>query len=116
VHHRLFALRHDDGAKLRDEAVLRAALSDLGVDADAVFDEIGAGKPLLQVKAEHTDAVQQANVWGVPTFIVGDQAAFVRLMHRPDGDGAEARRTIDRVLDLLAWPDLNEFKHTSIPR
>jgi hypothetical protein len=116
VHHRLFTIRHDEGAKLRDEAVLRAALADLGVDADAVFDEIATGKPLLQVKAEHDDAVERAKVWGVPTFIVGDQAAFVRVMHRPDGDGAEARRTIDRVLDLLAWPDLNEFKHTSIPR
>jgi hypothetical protein len=116
VHQRLFAIRHDEGGKLRDEAVLRAALADLGVDADAVFDEIATGKPLLKVKAEHTDAVQRANVWGVPTFIVGDQTAFVRLMHRPGGDGAEARRTIDRVLDLMAWPDLNEFKHTSIPR
>jgi hypothetical protein len=23
---------------------------------------------------------------------------------------------IDRVLDLLEWPELNEFKHTSVPR
>jgi hypothetical protein len=55
-------------------------------------------------------------VWGVPTFIVGEQAAFVRLMDRPKDDGAYARRTIDRVVDLLDWPNLNEFKHTSIPR
>ncbi len=55
------------------------------------------------------------DVWGVPTFIVGDQAAFVRFMHRPDGDGEVARRTIERAVDLLGWPDLNEFKHTSIP-
>ena len=27
-----------------------------------------------------------------------------------------ARGTIERVVDLLGWPDLNEFKHTSIPR
>jgi hypothetical protein len=23
---------------------------------------------------------------------------------------------VDRVLDLLEWPDLNEFKHTSVAR
>ena len=56
-------------------------------------------------------------MWGVPTFIVGDQATFVRLMHAPEGDGELARRTVERVVDLVAgWPDLNEFKHTSIPR
>jgi hypothetical protein len=38
-------------------------------------------------------------------------------MTRPAGDGDLARTTIDRVLDLLnGHPDLNEFKHTRIPR
>jgi hypothetical protein len=38
-------------------------------------------------------------------------------MTRPEGDGALARRTIERVVDLTAgMPELNEFKHTSIPR
>ena len=41
---------------------------------------------------------------------------FVRLMNRPEGDGALATTTVERVLDLLTWPELNEFKHTSIPR
>jgi len=56
------------------------------------------------------------HVWGVPTFIIGDRAVFVRLMHRPDGDAALATATIERVLGLLDWPDLNEFKHTTVPR
>ena len=57
------------------------------------------------------------DVWGVPTFVVGDQATFVRLMHAPDGDTDLARRTVERLVDLVSgWPDLNEFKHTSIPR
>ena len=55
-------------------------------------------------------------MWGVPTFMVGDQAAFVRLME-PPRDAADARRTVERVVDLLAgWPELNEFKHTSLDR
>ena len=53
------------------------------------------------------------DVFGVPTFMVGDRAVFVRLMSRPQGDAALARRTIDGVLDLFVdQPDLNEFKHT----
>jgi hypothetical protein len=55
-------------------------------------------------------------VWGVPTFIVDDAAVFVRLLELPNGDAEVATTTIERVLDQVAWPTLNEFKHTSIPR
>jgi hypothetical protein len=56
-------------------------------------------------------------VFGVPTFLTEDNAVFVRLMNRPAGDGALATATIERLLDLTAgWPELNEFKHTSILR
>ena len=54
-------------------------------------------------------------MWGVPTFVLGDRAVFVRLMSSPTSD-AEGRASVERILDLLAWTDLNEFKHTSIPR
>lgn len=116
VHRELFAIRHDRGQSLRDEALLREVLVVNGIDPDAVCDEIATGKPLATVKAEHTEAVKSNEVWGVPTFIVGDQTAFVRLMNRPADDTALGRATVERVLGLLAWPELNEFKHTSIPR
>ena len=81
-----------------------------------MFDEIATGRPLQRVKEEHTAAAEQAQVWGVPTFVQDGQAVFVRLMNRPEGDGALATTTVERVLDLLPWPELNEYKHTSIPR
>jgi hypothetical protein len=31
-------------------------------------------------------------------------------------DDADGHATVDRLLDLMAWTDLNEFKATSIPR
>lgn len=32
-------------------------------------------------------------------------------------DPAASIRTVERIVDLLTgWPELNEFKHTSIPR
>jgi len=117
VHQALFALRHDQGGQLRDESAVRATLVAQGVDADAVLNEIATGNPILTVQGEHEAAAQGRKVWGVPTFIVGEQAAFVRLMDRPRGDAERAVASVDRVLDLLdGWPDLNEFKHTSIPR
>jgi len=42
---------------------------------------------------------------------------FFRIMSRPQGDAALARRTVDGVLELFeAMPDLNEFKHTTLAR
>jgi hypothetical protein len=117
VHEALFALRHDEGRHLEDEAEVRRVLGEQGVDADAVLAEIATGAPLETVRHEHTAAADDNDVWGVPTFVSGDRAVFVRLMERPQGDGELARRTIDRVVDLLdGFPELNEFKHTSLKR
>jgi len=67
----------------------------------------------------NTAAVEEHQVFGVPTFISGSggRAVFVRLMRRPEGDAAYARSTVERVVGMLdEWPELNEFKHTSIAR
>ncbi|HEX5366744.1 MAG TPA: DsbA family protein [Acidimicrobiales bacterium] len=117
VHEALFALRHDRGRHLEDEGEVRATLSGQGIDADAVLDEVASGRPLATVRQEHTTAVEEHDVWGVPTFVHGDAAVFVRLMERPQGDGELAKRTVDRVLDLVTgFPALNELKHTSLKR
>lgn len=117
THLALFALRHDEGKHLADETEVRRVLTEAGVDADAVVAEIATGKPLLQVRDEHEASVKEHEVWGVPTFVLGDAAVFVRVMTRPAGDADYGRRTVQRVLDLLVEsPELNEFKHTSLSR
>jgi hypothetical protein len=117
VHEALFALRHDEGRHLEDPDEVRRVLDAQGVDADAVFAEIESGAALDQVRIEHTTTADELDAWGVPTFMQGDRAVFVRLMERPKGHGELAQRTIDRVLDLLGdFPQLNEFKHTSLKR
>jgi len=116
VHTALFALRHDDGGDLRDVAALASVLEGEGVDPRRVFDEIAGGWPLDEFRKAHEAAVADHAVFGVPTFIVGTEAAFVRVMTRPRGDATLATATIERVLDLLEHHvDLNEFKRTSIP-
>lgn len=117
AHVALFAARHDRAADLRDPSVVRDALSGAGVDPDAVFAELEAGWPYDTVRTEHERWVSDHQAFGVPTFVVGEHAAFVRVMTRPGGDAKLAERTITRILDLLVdAPELNEFKHTSIPR
>jgi len=116
VHEALFALRHDHGRHLRDADAVREVLTEQGIDADMVFEEIDSGRAIEIVRDEHENAVRRYSVWGVPTFVADGRAAFVRLMHRPRGDVAEATRSIERTLDLLGWDQLNELKHTTIPR
>ena len=117
AHHALFAARHEHGLDLRDPGVVRKALAGAGVDADAVMVEVGRGAPLETFRKEHERAVADHRVFGVPTVIVGGHAAFVRVMAGPDGDADLAVRTVERALDLVTgWPDLNELKHTTIPR
>ncbi|HLI52926.1 MAG TPA: hypothetical protein VKU88_01240 [Acidimicrobiales bacterium] len=116
VHRALFAARHDRALDLRDRSVVGGVLDAAGVDGAGVLGDVDSGKPLEVLAAEHVDAVDKHDLFGVPTFIAGAKAAFVRLMNRP-GDGAAAVATVDRVLDMLeGWPDLNEFKHTRAGR
>jgi hypothetical protein len=117
VHLALFAARHDEALDLRERDVLAKVLDAAGVDADTALAEVDAGWPLEVLRAEHTEAVERYDVFGVPTFVAGDRAVFVRLLDRPGDDREVAVTTVDRVLDLLTgWPELNEFKHTSITR
>jgi len=109
-HAAAFAARHEEGQKIAKVDVLRDVAESVGLDPDAVAAEVATGRPLKVLAEEHTDAVKQHSMFGVPTFVVGDRAVFVRFMDRKNPDD------IDRVLDLLEWTDLNEFKHTSVPR
>lgn len=118
VHRALFAARHDHARKLDDAEVVRDVLREHGLDDKSIFADIESGSALARIKTEHEAFAASHSVWGVPTFVVADQAVFVRLMHRAttDADPAESIRTIERVIDLVTWTDFNEFKHTSIPR
>lgn len=117
VHLALFAARHDEGRDLRERQVVADALAGAGADPASVFAEVDDGWPRELFKKAHEQAVAEHKVFGVPTFVVGDRAVFVRIMTRPGGDAELARSTIEHVVGLVgAHPELNEFKHTSIPR
>ena len=117
AHLALFAIRHDLGKSQRDEDLLRTTLAEVGIDVDAAFAEVATGVPLKTIEDEHERGVAEHSVWGVPTFIVDDHAAFVRVMDRPRDELHDSAKVVERIVGLLSgWPELNEFKHTSLSR
>lgn len=110
AHLALFAARHDHGQDIADEAVVQDALVGAGIDVNAVAEMVGSGEPARTLAAEHTEAVDRWAVFGVPTFLMGDEAVFVRFMERDRPDD------LARTLELVPWARLNEFKRTRLPR
>jgi protein-disulfide isomerase len=104
-----FAARHDHGRKFEAD-VLDEVVASVGLDVDGVRKVVDTGRPLEALAAEHTEAVDRWSVFGVPTFVAGDEAVFIRFMERGRVDDLE------RALDLLDWNRLNEFKRTTIAR
>lgn len=109
-HIAVFSARHDDGADINDADVLAGLARTAGVDAGAVADAVASGTPMKTLQAEHGALVEDHGVFGVPTFISGGEAVFVRLMERHQPDDVRS------VLDMLQWTDLNEFKRTRVAR
>ncbi len=110
VHRALFAARHDHGLDIKDEQVVREAVGSAGADVERAAELVASGVPLKTIGVEHTEAVERWSVFGVPTFIAGDEAVYVRFMERGRVDD------LDRVLGMIEWTRLNEFKRTRVPR
>jgi len=117
VHLALFTARHERQLDVRDPAAAARVVDAAGGDGQAALAEVASGRPLATLAAEHQRLVAEHEVFGVPTFVIGDDAAFIRLTERAGGDSAIAAATIDRIIDTITgWPSLNELKHTRIPR
>ena len=96
AHHALFEHRHAAAGDLRSREVLTDVLAAVGVDTEAAWAEVDSGRSLATFEKEHAGFVESHEVWGVPTFIVGDRAVFVRLLEGPNGD-VTAATTHDRT-------------------
>jgi hypothetical protein len=116
AHEALFSARHDHSRDLRDLDVIVDVLNKSGVDGTEVATLLEEGAMLDELRKRHESVVETHEVWGVPTFISGDKAAFARVLKRPEGDVELARATIERIIDLVTNnPELNELKHTTVP-
>jgi DSBA-like thioredoxin domain len=116
LHVAMFAARHDRALDTRKREVLDQVLTEVGLDPAPIWAEIEDGWPLETFRKEH-EAAAALDTFGVPTFVIGDKATFVRLLDRPDGDAGKATATVTRLVDLLTgWPELNEYKYTQLPQ
>ena len=118
VHRGLFDARHLRGAKLDDPEAVRQVLDDQRCGRPAPCWTPWPRAQPSRRSARSTRRWRPATTCGAcPPSWSASEATFVRLMRTPDGDGDLARRSVERLVDLVeGWPDLNEFKHTSIPR
>lgn len=115
THEALFQARHDRQLDTRDPAVLAEVLMSVGLDDAKILG--AAPERNEQFRELHMNAVNDHKVFGVPTFIVGDAATFVRLRNRPGDDSVSAIGRIERIIGMMTeWEELNEFKWTSIPK
>ena len=115
-HFNAFEARHTGARNTRDVDVVRDVIVTSGLDADAVIALAQSDAVNNAINTEHRDAADRLGVFGVPTFIAGEDAAFVRLLNEPNGDDSASVVTVQRILDnFFGWPELNEFKHPRVP-
>ncbi len=116
AHEALFQARHDRAIRLVTLDEISNVLAPLGVDMAKVAADVASRRPHDVIAASHKE-FDRFETFGVPTFVVGDDATFVRYMSEPDADRAKSVELINALLDLMTNRcDLNEFKRTQLPR
>src|SRR6202167_2017069 len=91
-------------------------LAPLGVDMAKVAADVASRRPHDVIAASHKE-FNRFEAFGVPTFVVNDDATFVRYMSEPSDDPSASVELITTLLTMMAnRADLNEFKHTQLPR
>lgn len=115
VHDGLFDLRHLHHGNLRDRAAVLEVVRAAGGDLAAVEDELASGRPRAEVAERWRYLKGDLDVFGVPTFVVGDDAVFVRLLE-PSVDAEASIALIEQLVrQVVDQPIINEFKHTRVP-
>lgn len=114
AHEALFRARHERAIRLASTPEIIAVLAPLGVDTDKVLADVASRRPHREI-AQSFHAMEAYEAFGVPTFVVGSDATFVRYMEPPTDDGLASARIIESLVTLVvAQPQLNEFKHTRV--
>ncbi len=115
AHEAMFRARHEKGIRLVNIEEIEALLSPLGVDMDKVRTDVASRRP-HQVIGESLKRFAKVEAFGVPTFVIGNDATFVRYMNGPSSDAQASIAVIDSLVSMMAnQPELNEFKHTRAP-
>ena len=115
AHEALFRARHERAIRLATFDEVASVLEPLGVDLGIVRDDLESRRPYREIQNSY-ERFATVEAFGVPTFVVGSDATFVRYMDPPTTDADASIRLIDSLLTMIATqPQLNEFKHTRLP-
>jgi len=116
AHEALFRARHDGAIRLITLDEVSNVLAPLGVDVAKVATDVASRRPHDVIAASHKE-FDRFEAFGVPTFVVNGDATFVRYMSEPSDDPAQSVELITTLLAMMTnRADLNEFKHTQLPR
>jgi hypothetical protein len=116
AHEAMFRARHDRSIRLVTLDEISNVLAPLGVDMAKVAADVASRRPHDVIAASHKE-FDRFEAFGVPTFVVNDDATFVRYMSEPGDDPATSVELITSLLAMMTnRADLNEFKHTQLPR
>jgi hypothetical protein len=116
AHEALFRARHDRAIRLVTLDEISNVLAPLGVDMAMVAADVASRRPHDVIAASHKE-FDRFEAFGVPTFVVNDDATFVRYMSEPSDDPVASIELVNSLLTLMtSGSDLNEFKHTQLPR
>ena len=114
THEALFRARHESAIRLVTIDEIDTVLSPLGVSMQKVRADLTSRRP-HRVIGENFHAMEAFEVFGVPTFVVGTDATFVRYMQPPTGDNSASVGLIESLVTLMVTqPEINELKHTRV--
>jgi len=116
AHDALYRARHERAIRLVSWQEIEEVLSPLGVDLDAVKADVASRRP-HEVLGESFARMAKVEAFGVPTFVVNEDATFVRYMDPPTEDAESSVKIISTLVSLMENNiAINEFKHTKVSR
>lgn len=114
AHEALFRARHERGIRLATREEVEGVLAESDVDLTQVRAFVQAGSAHEIIATTYREFAR-FEAFGVPTFVVGDDATFVRYMSAPSAESDSAAIITSLVTLMASTPELNEFKHTRLP-
>jgi hypothetical protein len=115
VHEALFRARHERAIRLVTMNEIDEVLARTGVDLEDIHADVVSRRP-HKVIGKSFREFDRYEAFGVPTFVVGNDATFVRYMTTPNEEPGESIALIESLLNLMTHENsLNELKHTRVP-
>lgn len=112
-HHLLLDAHHRERLDLDQEEVVMTLAGKAGLDRERFQADLADPTTLVPLRRNHAQA-SRLGVFGTPTFVLGDQVAYIRLREAPRDQ--EAGVLLDEICRLVAErPWILEIKRPPAP-